>query len=294
MNICVLARSNSWYVSDLQRAAGESGDQIFVAGFSQLTGSVGKRSIESVGDHLVSDIDAILVRSMPPGSLEQVIFRMNALQQIADSTAVAVINDPRSMEIAIDKYLCLCKLRDAGLAVPETRVAQQAADAMEQFSELNQNVVIKPLFGGEGRGVMRVTDEEVAWRVFKTLERAGSVIYQQKWVEAGHRDTRILLIGDRHFAMQRHNPDDWRSNVSRGATTSRHEPNEQQLELARIAASACQCQIAGVDLLRDQEGEEWVIEVNAVPGWQALSRCLDVDVARHVLDYCREAVRGNS
>jgi glutathione synthase/RimK-type ligase-like ATP-grasp enzyme len=56
-------------------------------------------------------------------------------------------------------------------------------------------------------------------------------------------------------------------------------------ELAHRAAEAVGAPVAGVDLLPGRDGRLYAIEVNAVPGWQALSRVLRIDVARLVLDY---------
>ena len=58
------------------------------------------------------DVDGVLVRMMPPGSLEQVVFRMDALHRVA-AAGVPVLNPPRAVEAAVDKYLTLALL-DAG------------------------------------------------------------------------------------------------------------------------------------------------------------------------------------
>ena len=54
---------------------------------------------------------------MPPGSLEQVVFRMDALHRVA-AAGVPVLNPPRAVEAAVDKYLTLSLLEQAGLPVP--------------------------------------------------------------------------------------------------------------------------------------------------------------------------------
>jgi ribosomal protein S6--L-glutamate ligase len=87
------------------------------------------------------------------------------------------------------------------------------------------------------------------------------------------------------WAVRRCNPRDWRTNISRGARAEPAEIEPQWADLARRAADAVGAPVAGVDLLPARGGGMFVLEVNAVPGWQALSRTLDVDVARHVLVY---------
>jgi ribosomal protein S6--L-glutamate ligase len=85
--------------------------------------------------------------------------------------------------------------------------------------------------------------------------------------------------------MRRRNPLDWRTNVSRGATAEPLEVTPRLAQFALRAADAVGAPLAGVDLLPARNGTLYAIEVNAVPGWKALARALQVDVARLVLDY---------
>jgi ribosomal protein S6--L-glutamate ligase len=61
--------------------------------------------------------------------------------------------------------------------------------------------------------------------------------------------------------------------------------------MARRAAAAVHAPLAGVDLLPARDGRLYCIEVNAVPGWRGLSRALEVDVARLVIDYVASEAR---
>ena len=60
-------------------------------------------------------------------------------------------------EVCIDKYLASARLEAAGLRVPPTITCQDADSAMKAFAVLGGDVVVKPLFGSEGRGMVRVT-----------------------------------------------------------------------------------------------------------------------------------------
>jgi len=285
MRLLVLASRNSWYVDDLRRAAGDR-HEVCCASFDQITVGVetaGDLRVTS-GEHDLRGFDAVLVRTMPPGSLEQVVFRMDALGQL-ERSGVLVLNPPRAIEVAVDKFLATAKLQAAGLPTPRTAVCQTMEDALEQFRSLGGDVVVKPLFGGEGRGIMRVEDEALALRVFKTLERLDAVIYLQEFLPHQGFDIRLLVIGDQVLAMRRRNLKDWRTNVSRGATTEPLTPDDLLVELARSAAAAVGTPLSGVDVLPDRVGKLRVLEVNAVPGWKALARTLQADVAATVLDY---------
>jgi len=228
--------------------------------------------------------EAVLVRSMPPGSLEQVVFRMDALANLADA-GVQVVNPPRAIEVAVDKYLATTRLQAAGLLVPQTLVCQTALQAMEGFLQLGSDVVVKPLFGGEGRGITRVTDPAIAHRVFQALEAIGSVLYLQKFIPHEGCDLRLLVVGKQVLGMRRRNPSDWRTNISRGAVAEPLEVTDELASLARRAADAVGAPLAGVDLLPGKDGRLYALEVNAVPGWRALAKVTKTDVAELVLQY---------
>lgn len=284
MKLAVLGSLESWYLKDLRRAA-EGRHTIDAVTFSDLRSTLMTTGISARSREVsLSDADAILVRTMPPGSLEQVVLRMDILGQL-EAAGTPVMNPPRSMEIAVDKYLATAKLQAAGLTVPKTIVCQSADEAMEAFAELGEDAVLKPIFGAEGRGITRLTDEALALRAFKMLEQLGAVIYLQQFIEHEGCDLRLLLLGEQIYGMRRCNPDDWRTNVSRGAKTSRLEVTSELEELAHKAAAAVGAPLAGVDLLPGRDGNLYAIEVNAVPGWRAIARTLDIDVARIVLDY---------
>lgn len=279
MLIAVLGSAANWHLDDLRRAARDE-HEIVPVSYEQLYSHVtAEQIVVGSGRRSLSEVDAVLVRTMPLGSLEQVIFRMDALAQLA-ATGVRVVNSPRSVEVAIDKYLATTRLRDAGLLVPETITCQTAVQAELAFDQLGGDVVVKPIFGGEGRGISRVADVEDARRMFQQLEQAGSVLYLQKFIPHEGYDYRLLVIGDRILGMRRRNPHDWRTNISRGAVGEPLEVTPELSELAIRAARAVGAEFAGVDLLPCADGQLYALEVNAVPGWRAITKTTGIDVAK--------------
>ena len=293
MRFAVLAAIDSWYLHDLARAArGEH--EIVQVPFSEIAARIhdGNLQIRSA-EHDLSQFDAVLVRTMPPGSLEQVVFRMDCLGRL-EAQGVVVLNPARAIEAAVDKFLTSARLQAAGLVTPRTIVCQTPDEALAAFAELGGDVVVKPLFGSEGRGITRLNDEALALRAFKMLAQLGAVLYVQEFIAHEGCDLRLLLIGERVLAMRRRNPLDWRTNVSRGASAEPFEPTAELVDIARRAAQAVQAPIAGVDILPGRDGRLYTLEVNAVPGWKALGRALGIDVARLVLEYVADRVRGNA
>lgn len=290
MHFVVLASAKSWYASDLARAAAAANHRLTRVDFGELASSIGAGPARALSPTLdLGQADAILVRSMPPGSLEQVVFRMDILGRLAAAGTV-VLNPPRALEAAVDKYLASALLAEAGLRTPRTLVCQTVEQAMAAFAELGGDVVIKPLFGSEGRGITRVSDEALALRAFQLLQRHQAVIYLQEFIDHEGADLRLLVIGTQVVAMKRTNPLDWRTNVSRGARAEAYEPTADLVEMARRAAAAVGAAVCGVDILPGRDGHVYTLEVNAVPGWRALARVRGEDIAARMIEHAAECV----
>jgi RimK family alpha-L-glutamate ligase len=285
MRFAVLAAPESWYARDLARAAREE-HEVVTLPFSSMNAQLdaGGRLAICCGGQDLAEFDAVLVRTMPPGTLEQVVFRMDCLGRYEANGGV-VINPARAVEAAVDKFLTSAKLAAAGLVTPRTICCQTADEALAAFEQLGSDIVLKPLFGSEGRGITRLNDEALAERAFKMLAQLGAVLYLQEFVPHEGSDLRLLVIGERILAMRRRNPLDWRTNISRGAKAEPFEPVDGLVEMARRAADAVGAPLAGVDLLPGRDGKLYTLEVNAVPGWKGLAKAHGVDVAGIVLDF---------
>lgn len=277
MRLAILSGGTGWHVQDLLRAAAELEHPARHLDFRHLAS---ERPFE--------EFDAVLVRTMPAGSLEQVVFRMDLLHA-AMASGAKVLNPPRAVETCVDKYLTNVRLLQAGLPVPDTVVCQRSDDALAAFDQLGGDVVVKPLFGAEGRGMVRVTDAEVAWRTFRAIEQTGGVLYLQRFVRHPGWDVRAFVLGGRVIAaMRRRSRGDWRTNVAQGGTAERIELAPAKLKLALRAAEAVGTVVAGVDLLPGPKGEWYVIEVNAVPGWRAINEACGLDMASRIVRFLAE------
>lgn len=278
MNIALLSSGNGWHVRDLIRAATLSGHHAEAIDFRKVSASIPASTS-------LSAFDAVIVRTMPPGSLEQVVFRMDVLHQL-ESVGKRVLNPPRALEICVDKYLASARLKAAGLPTPPTVVCQDAETAVAAFHQLGGDVVVKPLFGSEGRGMVRVSDIEIAWRTFRTLERLHTVIYVQQFIHHPGWDLRVFVLAGRVLtAMRRHARGDWRTNVAQGGRAEPIELANEEERLALAAAAAVETAVAGIDLLPRPNGGYYVLEVNAVPGWRTLAPTTGIDVAWAIIEY---------
>jgi RimK family alpha-L-glutamate ligase len=293
MKAAILGARSGWHENRLARALRERGVETVVAPITALTAgvavNVADESRLAAGGVRLDDCGAVIVRAIPGGSLEQVIFRVDALHRLA-RLGVRVMNSPRCVERTVDKYFTSTLLEDAGLPTPRTRVCERLDDALVAFHALGGDVVIKPLFGSEGRGIVRVSDPDLAYRTCRALELTRSVFYLQEFVPHGGRDIRAFVVGGRLVAAMTRSATGWKTNVSQGA---RAEPVVLSAALERLsvqAAALLEADYAGVDLLCPDDGRVLVIEVNGIPGWRGLQQTTEIDVAGAIAEHAIAAV----
>ena len=289
LTIAVLGEPTGWHVGRLVEAIRRRGHAAAVVRWPQIGVEV-----TSAGDrfapHELATADRVVVRGMPAGGLEEVIFRMDALARLA-AAGVPVLNSPRSLEVAIDKYLSLSLLADAGIEVPRTIVAQTPEAVEAAWRSLGGDAVIKPLFGSRGRGIERIRCREDLDRLVGA-DTGGGVSYLQEFVPHAGWDARILVVGNQTFAMRRRSDSDGRLNVSRGALVEDFAPPADWADLARRAAAAVGATIAGVDLLPATDGRLLIVEINAVPGWRGLQSVSEADIAGKMVARIEESAPG--
>jgi RimK family alpha-L-glutamate ligase len=292
MRVVILASRTGWHTDELQRALAERGHVGAVASYQGLVARLGTRSgaaacLASDGQSLL-DAGAVLARIIPAGSLEQIIYRVDALHWL-EERGVRVINSPRTVERTVDKFYTSALLQEAGLETPETAVCEQSEEAFAAFRRM-EDVIVKPLFGSMGLGMVRVSDEDVAFRVFRALDAIRGVYYLQRAIDHDGRDVRAFVVGGRVVgAIERQAPapggrSGWRTNVSRGGHARPLELPQDWRDLAVRAARAVGADYAGVDLLPARDGTVYVLEVNGIPGWRGLQQATSLDVAGAIVD----------
>ena len=289
----ILASRPGWHTRELCRALAEREHEGAVLPYEALvarlaSGRGAAAGLESEGRELL-EARAVLARIIPAGSLEQIIFRVDALHWLEDR-GVRVLNPARVIERTVDKFWASALLLDAGLATPETVVCERSEAAFAAFHEM-RDVIVKPLFGSMGLGMVRVSDEDVAFRVFRALDAIRGVYYLQRAVEHEGRDIRAFVVGDRVIGAIERRADGWRTNISRGGTARPVDLCEEWRAIALRAARAVGAGYAGVDLLPARDGTVYVLEVNGIPGWRGLQEATSIDVAGAIVGHLLGEVR---
>jgi RimK family alpha-L-glutamate ligase len=295
MHVAILSTPTGWHTDELSRALAERGHTSRVLPYEGLVARLGTgRNVArglSIESKAIFDVEAVLARMIPDGSLEQIIYRMDSLHWI-EKHGVPVMNSPRAIERSVDKFYTTALLQEAGLPTPETVVCEGAADAMAAVLAMG-DVIVKPIFGSMGHGMVRMSDPDVAFRVVRALEQTRAVFYVQRAVDHNGCDVRVFVVGGRVLgAIQRHASNgDWRTNVSRGGSARPFELPPGWEQLALRAAAAVDADYAGVDLLPSRDGTVFVLEVNGIPGWRGLQQATGLDVAGVIVDHLVGRVR---
>lgn len=234
--------------------------------------------------------DGAFVRSISAGGLEQITFRLGILHALRES-GVRVWNDARAIERCVDKSTATFLFRKAGLPTPCTRVVEGAPSAMAFAEATHEQLVVKPLFGSQGNGIMKAASPIE----LPAPETVGQVYYMQPYLRAADatefEDWRVFVSCGRILSAMVRRSTGWITNVHQGAAPAAHTPSFEMQRLALAATKAVGADYAGVDLIRGRDGELLVLEINSNPAWKGLQSVTDADIADTLADDFLTALR---
>lgn len=229
--------------------------------------------------------DAVFVRGVPGGSLEEVVFYLDILHALK-IIGIPVYNDGNAVERSVDKGMTSFLLKNAGLNTPLTWVLRDRAEALaivEQELKKNYYVISKPLFGSQGEGVRRL---EIMTDLF-WLTSSNGIYYLQRFIDCegqGYSDIRVFIICGQPVAAMRRHGKSWLNNVARGAKCKAIKLDEELSTIAIRATQALSMDYAGVDIIKDRDGRYSVIEVNSIPAWKGLESVCKIKIADLLAD----------
>ncbi len=230
--------------------------------------------------------DAVIVRGIAGGSFEQVTLRLGILHALRECN-IPVYNDARAIERSVDKAMTGFLLHRAGVATPATWTGESAVHACRRVmreAAAGREVVLKPLFGSQGKGLQRLGSTPLP-----DLETYGSVAHLQRFVppalQPGY-DWRILVIGAQAVASMRRVGRSWIHNAAQGARCIADEAPANLNSLAVRACAALGLDYAGVDLVPDADSDEGaqVLEVNGIAAWQNLQQATGIQIAAMLVE----------
>ena len=239
--------------------------------------------------------DAVMIRGIASGSLEQITLRMDVLHTLAE-LGVPVFNSAKVIEHTVDKARTSLSLHLAGLPTPKTWACENKTVAREIAShQLSQgySLVIKPLFGCQGKGLEKVN----SLAEFENIKPAGQAFYLQQYIPPYEpnqwQDWRLMVVDGKVCAAMSRRSKHWITNFSQGAECF---PVPNNCDMANLAIQACEAvnaDYAGIDIIRMKNGQYTILEVNSVPAWKGISQATGIDVASEIARALARKVKQN-
>lgn len=237
--------------------------------------------------------DAAMVRGIAPGFLEQITLRMDVLHTLAELD-VPVFNPASAIEYTVDKARTSLRLQRAGLTTPRTWACESlvmAQQITEREISQGKSLVMKPLFGCQGKGIIKIDN----LAQLTQSQPVGEAFYLQEYIEpetAGvWQDWRLLVVDGEVCAAMSRRSQQWITNFAQGASCFPATITDDMKQLAIAATAAVAADYAGVDLIRTQSGQYSVLEVNSVPAWKGLFQATGTDVAGFIAQALAQRVK---
>ena len=297
MRVPIFTDDAGWHGEQLKQAFAERGvEVIFVSLQSCSLDLSGTQAIVEIPGFEYGELPkAVFVRGVAGGTLQQVITRLNILH-ILSMLGVRIYNDVKAIERTVDKAMTSFLLHHHSVSTPATWVCEsrtQLAQIRLKSEKNKQQLVLKPLFGSQGKGVRKLlADDAMPVPMQQFVE---GVYYLQHFIqstEAPH-DYRVFVIAGQVVATMKRVGHDWVNNVAAGARCEAIEPNAILNQVALQAANALAIDYCGVDIIQAVGGEYLVLEVNSIPAWKGLQSVTDVNVAKLLVNDFLSKVNAN-
>jgi RimK family alpha-L-glutamate ligase len=280
--------SGDWHVRRLAEAMRTRGAEVVVTSLPRCAFDTQLASGIDIPGFDGALPDAVFVRSISAGTLEQVTFRLGILHALRES-GVRVWNDARAIERCVDKSATTFLLHKAGIPTPRTRTMETQSPAVAYVEEAQRPLIYKPLFGSQGKGLLRVDDAAG----LPASEAADNIYYLQDFVPpsgAMYEDWRVIVTRRRVVAAMARRAGTCITNVHQGGAPSPHEPSEEMAQLAGNALAAVGADYGGIDLIRTPDDRLLVLEVNSNPSWRGLQSVSEVNIGEAIADDFLHAV----
>lgn len=280
---CVVIFSNShgWHSDQVEAALAPYGVKTIRSNLAQCRIDLDLPSglhIPGLGAALPG---AVIVRGIAAGSFEQITLRLDVLHTLAE-LGIPVFNTAAVIERTVDKARTSLLLHRYGVPTPRTWACEDLAQARflsEQAREEKKELVLKPLFGSQGQGIIQISraaDLEVC-------EVSGGLYYLQEFIPSAQtsvwQDWRVFVVDHRCVAAMVRRGRSWVTNAAQGAECLPSTLDRELSALACQATRAVGADYAGVDLIQVPDKGLQVLEINSIPSWKALQQTTDISIA---------------
>ncbi len=209
---------------------------------------------------------------------------------------IPVLNKFDVASICGNKMFMTLLLKKNNVPTPKTYFSFSGKSAAENLEKVGYPLVIKPVIGSWGRGVMPIKDKDAMEAVLEIREVTDGphdrIYYLQELIKRPPRDIRIITIGDEPIAaMYRKSSGEFKTNIALGADPELCEITKEMEDMAVKASKAMGGGILGIDMMEDEERGLVVHEVNNTVEFKGLSRVAQRNIPKEMIEFALNYVR---
>ncbi len=285
INTLILTEKEGWHFQQLKTSLEKNKHNVSSACLSDISLTIDKNKTKiQVNNKPLIEVDNVIVRFVPGGTLEEIVFYLNILK-IFQAMNIRVINTATSIEKTVDKLYTSHLLNENNIRTPMTYIFR-GYDKAKNFLDHNippKGIVYKPLFGSQGDNIKLIKNSSD----IDKLDNKSNIYYFQEYLENTiNHDFRVLLFNHNDtfkcFHMTRYG-DTFVNNVSKGGSCTKEDINESIINLAIESSKLLNINFCGVDIMQYKD-EYYVIEVNSIPAWKGLQDVEEENISEHFVN----------
>jgi len=203
---------------------------------------------------------------------------------------VPVINKFEVANNCGNKMITSLLLKKHNVPTPKTYFSFSSEAALENLEKIGYPMVIKPIVGSWGRGVIPLKDRETADAIIEVRELSDRpldrIYYLQEMVKRPPRDIRVIVVGDQVIsAMYRTSSGSFKTNIALGAEPILCEITKELEDVCMKASKAVGGGILGVDIMEDEKRGLVVHEVNNTVEFKGLAKVSKKNIPKEMIDF---------
>lgn len=266
--------------------------------YSLLFDSAKKNNIELIKikttDFLINFEDDI-INYLKEHKIEKIIFwdKDVLFAKYLENNGFRLYNNSQSIEICDDKNYTNIILANNNIPIPKTILMPFYYSEYKNLDfinnlKINYPVILKEAKGSFGMQVYLVNnEEELKEKLFLLSPKRMQI--QEYIFESSGKDIRVMVVfGKVVAAIEREAKDDFRANLTLGATAKTYVCSKFEEELAIKISKILNLDFCGIDFLKSSRGI-LVCEVNSNAHFKNLFDVTNINVA----DYIFEGIKNN-
>jgi [lysine-biosynthesis-protein LysW]--L-2-aminoadipate ligase len=209
---------------------------------------------------------------------------------------VPVLNKFDVANICGNKMFMTLLLKKNNIPTPKTYFSFSSESAAKNIEKVGYPLVIKPLIGSWGRGVMPIKDSDTMDAIIEVRDITDSphdrIYYLQELIKRPPRDIRVITVGDEPIAaMYRKSSGGFKTNIALGADPELCEITKEMEDMAVKASKAMGGGILGIDMMEDEQNGLVVHEVNNTVEFKGLARVAKRNIPKEMVEFALNFVR---